>query len=99
MAATLPAPPAATPVGAPGAAAPPAAGGILRGSRWTRLKAWLRLAYTDLGSKEHHLLVEWIVWMVIVSVVVTVLQRAEERRVGEGGSASRGPGERETARL
>ena len=65
MAATLSAPPAAV-------AAP--TGGIQRGSRWTRLKAWLRLAYTDIGSKEHHLMLEWIIWMVIVSVVVTVLQ-------------------------
>ena len=61
--------------------APPAAalaapsGGIQRGSRWTRVRAWLRMAYTDLGSKEHHLLLEWIIWMVIVSVVVTVLQQ------------------------
>ena len=50
-------------------------GGIQRGSLWTRLKAWLRLGYTDLGSKEHHLTLEWIIWMVIVSVVVTVLQQ------------------------
>src|SRR5687767_2108538 len=51
------------------------AGGIQRGSVWTRLKAWLRLGYTDLGSKEHHLTLEWIIWMVILSVVVTVLQQ------------------------
>ena len=56
------------------AAAVPA-GAIQRGSRWTRLKAWLRLAYTDIGSKEHHLMLEWIIWMVILSVVVTVLQQ------------------------
>jgi hypothetical protein len=52
-----------------------AAGAIQRSSLWTRLRAWLRLAYTDLGSKEHHLMLEWIIWMVIVSVVVTVLQQ------------------------
>jgi hypothetical protein len=57
----------------PAAVAAPA-GGIQRGSRWTRVKAWLRLAYTDVGSKEHHLMLEWLIWMVIVSVVVTVLQ-------------------------
>src|SRR5687768_3408401 len=51
------------------------AGGIQRGSPWTRLRAWLRLAYTDIGSKEHHLMLEWIIWMVILSVVVTVLQQ------------------------
>src|SRR5688500_11993647 len=49
-------------------------GAIQRASRSTRLKAWLRLAYTDFGSKEHHLLLEWIIWMVILSVVVTVFQ-------------------------
>jgi hypothetical protein len=58
---------------APAAAAP--TGAIQRGSRWTRFKAWLRLAYTDIGSKEHHLMLEWIIWMVILSVVVTVLQQ------------------------
>ena len=50
-------------------------GAIQRASRATRLKAWLRLAYTDRGSKEHHVLLEWIIWMVIVSVVVTVFQQ------------------------
>jgi hypothetical protein len=63
-----------TAAAAPAIAPPPAAGAIQRGSRWTQFKAWLRLAYTDLGSKEHHVLLEWIIWMVIVSVVVTVLQ-------------------------
>lgn len=57
----------------PALAAP--SGAMQRGSRWTRLKAWLRLAYTDFGSKEHHLMLEWIIWMVILSVVVTVLQQ------------------------
>ena len=51
-------------------------GAIQRASRWTRFRAWLRLAYTDFGSKEHHLVLESIVWMVILSVVVTGLQPA-----------------------
>jgi hypothetical protein len=72
MAATLPASSTSAPP-VPPVAVP--AGVIQRGSRWTRLKAWLRLAYTDIGSKEHHLMLEWIIWMVIVSVVVTVLQQ------------------------
>ena len=88
MAAVAPSPPApvAPPPPAPAAdAAPPAAdtsaapaapatGSIQRGSLTTRLRAWLRLAYTDIGSKEHHILLEWIIWMVILSVVITVLQ-------------------------
>ena len=54
---------------------PAPTGGIQRGSLGTRVKAWLRLGYTDLSSKEHHLTLEWIIWMVILSVVVTVLQQ------------------------
>ncbi len=45
-----------------------------RANLWGRTRAWLRLAYSDLGSKEHQVLLEWIIWLVIVSVVVTVLQ-------------------------
>ncbi|MGI8424296.1 MAG: ion transporter [Chloroflexota bacterium] len=53
----------------------PGTGGVQRSSPWTRVRAWLRLAYTDLGCKEHHILLEWIIWMVNLSVVVTVLQQ------------------------
>jgi hypothetical protein len=45
-----------------------------RATTWGRLRAWLRLAYTDLSSKEHQALLEGIIWLVIVSVVMTVLQ-------------------------
>ncbi len=70
---------AAQPTSGEPAAAPRVApsGGIQRGSLVTRVRAWLRLAYTDIGSKEHHILLEWLIWMVILSVVVTVLQRDE----------------------
>jgi hypothetical protein len=47
---------------------------MVRSSVWTRTRAWLRLAYSDLGSKEHQALLEWVIWAVIVSVVITVLQ-------------------------
>lgn len=47
---------------------------IQRANLWVRIRAWLRLAYTDIGSKEHQVLLEWIIWMVILSVVTTVLQ-------------------------
>ena len=66
--------PPTEPFPAPAVVAGVPAAAIQRSSPWTRTKAWLRLAYTDLGSKEHHVLLEWIIWMVILSVVVTVLQ-------------------------
>lgn len=70
--AAAPTPAPAPPAPAPGGA--PAAGAVQRGSLGMRLRAWLRLAYTDIGCKEHHILLEWIIWMVILSVVVTVLE-------------------------
>ncbi len=39
-----------------------------------RVATWLRLAYTDLASAEHRILLEWIISLVIVSVVATVLE-------------------------
>lgn len=51
---------------------------MARPNVWRRVLAWMRLAYTDITSKEHHILLEWIVWTVIVSVVVTVLQHDEQ---------------------
>jgi len=65
-----PPPPAGAPLPAPAVQAAV----MQRGSVLVRLRAWLRLAYTDLGSKEHQVLLEWIIWLVIVSVVSTVLQ-------------------------
>lgn len=62
------------PAGAPSPAPAVQAAVLQRASAWVRLRAWLRLAYTDLGSKEHQILLEWIIWLVIVSVVSTVLQ-------------------------
>src|SRR5687768_7996075 len=52
----------------------PANVAMLRPTRWHRIHVWLRMAYTDVGSKEHAALLEYVIWMVIVSVVVTVLQ-------------------------
>jgi hypothetical protein len=62
----------------PGSIAPqPGSGAAPRVTLATRLRAWLRLAYTDVASKERQVLVEWIIWAVIVSVVITVLQHDE----------------------
>ncbi len=42
---------------------------------YVRLGAWLRLAYTEPSSRERRVLMETIISLVIVSVVVTVLER------------------------
>src|SRR5262245_3635661 len=76
----VPAAPAATPAapvpdGAPPApeAARPAA--MQRPGLGARVRAWLRLAYTDADAAERRTLLEIIVTMVIVSMVATVLER------------------------
>lgn len=70
-ASTAPASPAAS--AAPLAAT--AAAPLMTRITWRmRLSAWLRLAYTDLASAEHRILLEWIISLVIVSVVATVLE-------------------------
>lgn len=47
----------------------------MRGSPLVRLKAWLRVAYGEPGSKEHQVHLSGIIWLVIFSVVLTVLQQ------------------------
>ena len=39
-----------------------------------RVVTWVRLAYSDISSAEHRILLEWIISLVIVSVVATVLE-------------------------